>query len=83
MDGDTLAGLDYDLLKMLGIPFRIYPITSPAEGLQGLDEGRFDMVIADLPQSADLSDRYLLLCPPILTGRYWCRRPTASEPNRR
>ncbi len=39
MDGDTLAGLDYDLLKMLGIPFRIYPITSPAEGLQGLDEG--------------------------------------------
>ena len=66
MDGDTLAGLDYDLLKMLGIPFRIYPITSPAEGLQGLDEGRYDMVIADLPQSADLSDRYLFTVPAYL-----------------
>lgn len=63
VDGDTLAGRDYQALASLGIPYRIYPITNPAEGLTGLRAGRYDLVIADLPQTADSADQYIFTSP--------------------
>lgn len=58
-DGDSIRGRDYEALKSLGIPFRIYPITNPAEGLEGLRAGRYNLVIADLPQTADSAGEYI------------------------
>lgn len=66
MDGDTLGGFDYTLLKLMKLPVKIYPITEPRQGLVGLEEGRYDMVIADLPQSAADSGKYLFTEPAYL-----------------
>lgn len=63
MDGDSLGGFDYTLLKMTGLPVRIYPVTDPAEGLAGLDAGRYDMLIADMPQSMADSGQYAFTVP--------------------
>ncbi len=63
VDGDTLAGRDYEALVALNIPYRIYPITDPAEGLSGLRQGRYDLVIADLPQTADSARDYIFTEP--------------------
>lgn len=62
-ENDTLRGRDYDALVSLGIPYRIYPITNPSEGLRGLRDGRYDLVIADLPQTADAAQEYIFTEP--------------------
>lgn len=63
MDGDTLAGVDYEALKSLGLPYLLYPITNPSEGLNGLNEGRYDLVIADMPLTADSTSEYIFTEP--------------------
>lgn len=63
LDGDSIAGRDYEALRRLGIPFRIYPVTNPAEGLAGLKEGRYDLVIGDMPQTADSAAEYIFTKP--------------------
>lgn len=62
-DGDSLAGRDYKVITQLGVPYRIYPITDPAEGLSGLRRGRYDIVVADLPQTADSAREYIFTDP--------------------
>lgn len=62
-EGDSLAGLDYEALKALDIPFRLYPITNPAEGLRGLKQGRYNLVIADMPQTSDSAGDYIFTDP--------------------
>lgn len=66
MDGDTLGGFDYSLLKQLGLPIKIFPISTPEEGLVGLDEDRFDLVVADFPQSIADSGKYQFTIPAYL-----------------
>lgn len=63
IEGDSLAGRDYEALSRLGIPYKIFPITNPAEGLSGLRQGRYDIVIADLPQTADSASEYIFTKP--------------------
>ncbi|MDE7388911.1 MAG: transporter substrate-binding domain-containing protein [Muribaculaceae bacterium] len=63
LEGDTLGGFDYSLLRLTGIPFRLYPVTDPREGLAGLADGRYDMLIADLPQSVADSSRFAFTVP--------------------
>ena len=63
MQGDTLGGIDYEALQNLGLPYRLYPITNPSEGLNGLNEGRYDLVIADLPMIADSTSNYIFTDP--------------------
>lgn len=63
MQGDTLGGRDYDVLRSLGLPYKIFPITNPAEGLAGLREGRYDLVVADLPMMADSTSEYIFTDP--------------------
>lgn len=63
MQGDTLGGVDYDAIRSLGLPYRLYPITNPAEGLDGLNAGRYDVVIADMPMTADSAAEYLFTEP--------------------
>lgn len=63
MQGDSLGGVDYEALQNLGLPYRLYPITNPSEGLNGLNEGRYDLVIADLPMIADSTSNYIFTDP--------------------
>lgn len=63
VDSDSLAGFDYALLKMTGLPAKIHPITSAEEGLRGLRDNRYDVLIADLPQLSDSSGEYIFTIP--------------------
>lgn len=79
ISGDTLAGRDYEALSRLGMPFKIFPITNPAEGLNGLKEGRYDVVVADMPQTADSAGEYLFTAPVYLDRQVLVQRLSASD----
>lgn len=62
-ENDSLKGFDYNVLVALGMPFKLYPITNTDEGLAGLRERRYDLVVADLPQTADSARKYIFTEP--------------------
>lgn len=62
-ENDSIKGRDYEALQQLGIPYKIFPITNPGEGLAGLKTGRYDLVIADLPQTSDSARNYIFTEP--------------------
>ena len=51
--GDTLGGYYYDLINKLaskhGRPLKFHPFTQLQTALTGLDEGRYQLVVSDIP----------------------------------
>lgn len=74
LSGDTIAGRDYEALRNLGIPYKIFPITNPAEGLDGLRNGRYDIVVADLPQTPDSTGELIYTSPVYLDRQVLVQR---------
>lgn len=65
---DTLGGLSYDMLRVLGDslgrPLQFHPVTTAEGAMAGLAEGRYDIVAASLPSmSADSASGVSLLEP--------------------
>lgn len=60
--GDTIGGLNYDLLRQmsadLGIPVKFVPVVSLDRSLHSLREGKVDM-LASMPMTADMRKHYL------------------------
>lgn len=65
--GDTLGGLNYEIIKQIsdkfGDNFKYYPISSAAEGLDKLEEGYYDILIADIPMTTALKKRFIFTTP--------------------
>ncbi len=78
-ENDSLKGRDYEALQQLGMPFKIYPVTNPAEGLNGLQAGRYDLVIADLPQTADSAKKYIFTAPIYLDRQVLVQRVDSAN----
>lgn len=59
---DTLGGLNYDIMKCMaaqeGEPVKFHPVSSVAESLQRLERGDYDMLIADVPVTASIRERF-------------------------
>lgn len=59
---DTLGGFNYDLLRMMAnngkFTFKFHPVNSVASALEGLDAGRYDIIVADIPVTSDFMARY-------------------------
>lgn len=59
---DTLGGFNYDMLRQLlareGRQFKFHPVASTASALENLDNGIFDIVVADFPVTAGMRSRY-------------------------
>ncbi|MDE7443099.1 MAG: transporter substrate-binding domain-containing protein [Muribaculaceae bacterium] len=70
MYDDTLGGLDYDLFKLIEhqnhVTFKFKPITTEQEGLTGLASGKYEVVAADCPVTAEMRDSYLFTEPAYL-----------------
>lgn len=53
---DTLGGYNYDLLRMMsarsGRPMKFHPVVTLEKALAGLEEGRYDVVVAQFPMTA-------------------------------
>lgn len=66
-EGDTLGGFSYDLLRLIGrqgeLNLKFHPIVTISEALQGLDNGRFDIVVASVPLTTSISERYAVTQP--------------------
>ena len=60
--GDTLGGLNYDMLRLMGAdmgrPVKFWPVVKVEYGLQRLEKGHYDM-LASLPASGELKGRML------------------------
>lgn len=65
--GDTLGGLNYEIIKCIsrefGDNFKFYPISSASEGIDKLEEGYYDLLIADIPMTAALKKRCISTVP--------------------
>lgn len=64
---DSIEGFGYDLLKNIteahGRPIKINAFSSLPEALDKLAEGRYDLVVADMPVTASLKEKYRFTMP--------------------
>lgn len=65
--GDTLGGLNYEILTNLsrryGYKFKYYPVSSAAEALEKLENGTYDLLVADIPMTAAVRKRVISTIP--------------------
>lgn len=63
--GDTLSGYYYDMINRMatehGRMLRFHPFTQLQTALDGLDEGRYQVVVSDIPITAELKNRYIFV----------------------
>ena len=64
---DTLGGYNYDLLRRMadsvGVPLKFHPIVTLEKALNGLESGRYDVVVAQFPMTAVDTVRYAFTKP--------------------
>lgn len=67
VDGDSIKGFHYDLVvaisKQHGFKAEITPIMSVTERIEGINQGRFDLIAHDIPLTSALKDSLLLTTP--------------------
>lgn len=60
--GDTLSGFGYDMLMQIakahGVPVKINAFSSLPEALSKLENGRYDLIVSDMPVTASLKEKY-------------------------
>lgn len=65
--GDTLGGFYYDLMRRIaaaeGLNVKFTPFSQIESAMNGVEEGRYDMIIADLPATTSMKERFLLTDP--------------------
>ncbi len=65
MTGDTLGGVYYTMLdkaaKEHGRIIKYHPFTRLETALEGLDAGKYRLVVSDIPATAELKQRYLFI----------------------
>ena len=64
---DTLGGYNYDLLRMIadnvGCPMKFHPVVTLQKALSGLDDGRYDVLVAQFPMTAGDTSRFAFTEP--------------------
>ena len=64
---DTLGGYNYDLLRMMsastGCPMKFHPVVTLEKTLEGLENGRYDVVVAQFPMTAGDTSRFAFTHP--------------------
>lgn len=64
---DTLGGYNYDLLRAIaaiaGRPMKFHPIVTLSEALDGLEDGVYDVMVAQFPLTAHNKVRYAFTQP--------------------
>ncbi len=65
--GDTLTGPYYEMVRgvseFYGRPIKYHPFTRLSDALEWLREGRCRLVVADIPVTADLNEKYIFVDP--------------------
>lgn len=65
--GDSVFGRDYEIMQRIsrshGIPVKYHPFVPLRHATDGLLSGRYDIVIASMPLTVELKDRFLMTDP--------------------
>ncbi len=79
---DTLGGYNYDLLRMIadsvGCPMKFHPIVTLEKALTGLEEGRYDVVVAQFPMTAVDTSRFAFTQPIYIDQQVLVQRRSTS-----
>lgn len=82
VDGDTLAGFDYELMEAFardhGLEVAIMPEMSFEKRLEGLADGTYDLIANGILATSPLKDSLLLTVPIALTKEVLVQRKPAS-----
>jgi ABC-type amino acid transport substrate-binding protein len=66
-EGDTLSGVYYNMVRDLcnrhHRQVKFHPFTQLESALAALDEGKYQLVVSDIPITAELKERYLFVSP--------------------
>lgn len=83
MDGDTFSGFHYDLINAFAKEYQlkvsITPIMSFEDRLNGLKNGKFDIIANSIQATSQLKDSILLTTPLILNKQVLVQRKPATE----
>ncbi|MDE6038296.1 MAG: transporter substrate-binding domain-containing protein [Duncaniella sp.] len=83
--GDTIGGFNYEMMRdmasMYGDKFKFFPVTSVSESLDRLEQGDYDILVADIAATASLKERFRFSVP-VYTDRLVLvsRDTTATTP---
>lgn len=59
--GDTLGGFSYDMIRLIadstGMVMKFHPLTSLEKGIDGLNSGLYDLLIADVAKTKDFEGK--------------------------
>ena len=79
---DTLSGFHYDLIRAIaarhGRPLQISAFSTPASAFASLKEGRYDIVISDIPATASMKEELLFTDPIYLDRQVLVRKHIAG-----
>lgn len=83
VDGDTVSGFHYELIEAfardMGLKIGVTPLMSFEERLQGLGDGRFDVIAYDVMTTSELKDSLLLTSPITLSKQVLVQRKENEE----
>lgn len=64
---DTLGGFNYDMLRLIArknnVRLKFYPVVTLSKSLAELKEGRYDIVVSDIPKTTEYQDSFLFTEP--------------------
>lgn len=67
---DTLGGFNYDMIRLLaekhGFTVKFHPVVKLAKSLEHIEDKTYDILVADIPLTAEFKDRYDFLEPVLL-----------------
>ncbi|MCM1336309.1 MAG: transporter substrate-binding domain-containing protein [Candidatus Amulumruptor caecigallinarius] len=67
---DTLGGFNYDVMRAVateaGMDVKFHPLTTVSQALEGLREGRYDVVVADVANTVDMQSQVRFTEPTFL-----------------
>lgn len=83
VDGDTISGFHYELIEAfardMGLKIEIHPLMSFEERLEGLSEGRYDVIAYGILATSELKDSLLLTSPIVLNKQVLVQRKENEE----
>lgn len=83
VDGDTISGFHYELIEAfardMGLKIEIHPLMSFEERLEGLSEGRYDVIAYGILATSELKDSLLLTSPIVLNKQVLVQRKEDEE----
>ena len=75
---DSIEGFYYDILNLISnkynVNFKFHEFVPLSFAFKGLDNGNFDIVVADIPSTSELKEKYLLTDPIYLDHQILVKR---------